>query len=70
MGRTPKQCRSHYEVLGVVHTASAEQIEGAFRALAKKWHPDVCPDPHEATENFKRIADECPFTVGPLVRGQ
>ncbi|MFO7902254.1 MAG: DnaJ domain-containing protein [Planctomycetota bacterium] len=57
MSGTPREGRSYYEVLGVVRTASAEEIEGAFRALAKKWHPDVCPDIHEAAEHFKRIAE-------------
>jgi predicted Zn-dependent protease with MMP-like domain/curved DNA-binding protein CbpA len=32
--------RDYYAVLGVADDASAEEIRQAFRALAKRWHPD------------------------------
>jgi len=57
MAQTPKQGRNFYDVLGVVRTATPQEIEGAFRHLARQWHPDVCPDIHEAAENFKLIAE-------------
>lgn len=46
--------RDHYEVLGVSRDATAEQIQGAFRSLARKNHPDVNKDP-SAEERFKEI---------------
>ena len=33
--------RDYYEVLGISKTASQDEIKGAFRKLAKKYHPDV-----------------------------
>lgn len=57
MGQTPKQGRNYYEILGVVRTATPKDIEGAFRNLARQWHPDVCRDIHQAAENFKLIAE-------------
>ncbi|MFW6171517.1 MAG: DnaJ domain-containing protein [Planctomycetota bacterium] len=57
MSGAPRECGSYYEVLGVVPAASAEEIEGAFRALARKWHPDLCPNVQEAAEHFKRVAE-------------
>ncbi|KAJ6832379.1 chaperone protein dnaJ 11, chloroplastic-like [Iris pallida] len=36
--------RSLYEVLRVEETASAGEIKAAYRALAKRFHPDVDPD--------------------------
>ena len=41
-----------YKVLGVPSTASAKEISKAYRALAKKHHPDSGGD----DEHFKRIA--------------
>lgn len=33
--------RDYYDILGVARSASADQIKSAYRALARKLHPDV-----------------------------
>ena len=43
-----------YEILGVPRNASREEIEEAFRRLARKYHPDVNKDP-EARKKFEEI---------------
>jgi curved DNA-binding protein len=48
--------RDFYEVLGVPRTAGAEEIQRAYRQLARRNHPDVNRDPG-AEERFKRIAE-------------
>jgi molecular chaperone DnaJ len=50
-----KQC--YYEVLGVARSASAEELKGAFRKLAKEHHPDSNPDRNGADHKFKEIAE-------------
>ena len=50
------QQRDPYEILGVASTAPAEQIQKAYRKLAKKLHPDLNPGNAEAEEKFKEIA--------------
>lgn len=45
-----------YSVLGVPRTASEEDIRKAFRALAKKYHPDLNPGDKVAEAKFKEIA--------------
>src|SRR5690554_1907071 len=46
--------RDYYAILGVPRDATAEDIKRAYRRLARKYHPDVNPDP-EAAEKFKEI---------------
>lgn len=46
--------RDYYEVLGVPKGASTEEIKGAFRKLARQYHPDVNKEA-DAEEKFKEI---------------
>lgn len=41
-----------YSLLGIVPTATADQIKAAFRAVARRFHPDVNHDP-TAREEFQ-----------------
>lgn len=52
----PVELPDYYRVLGVHSSATQEQIEGAFKFLAKKWHPDLNQG-HEdvATQMMKEI---------------
>jgi len=45
-----------YEVLGVSKTASADDIQKAYRRLAKKLHPDLNPGDKSAEEKFKEVS--------------
>lgn len=57
MAESPTGREDYYQILGVVRTATPKEVETAFRNLARKWHPDVCSDVHQAATNFKRIAE-------------
>ncbi len=46
--------RDYYEVLGVGRDASNGDLKGAFRRLARQYHPDVNDSP-DAEERFKEI---------------
>jgi molecular chaperone DnaJ len=46
----------YYEVLGLVRSASKDEVRKSYRKLAIRWHPDKNPDnAAEASEKFKGI---------------
>ena len=52
-----EQKRDYYEVLGVDRGADEGAIKKAYRALAKKYHPDMNPGDKEAEKKFKEASE-------------
>lgn len=59
--------RDYYEVLGVSRNAGAEEVQQAYRKLARRYHPDVNSDP-EAEERFKEINEAYSVLSDPDTR--
>src|SRR5512137_3084388 len=47
--------KDYYATLGVDKNATDKEIKGAFRKLARKYHPDVNPGDKAAESRFKEI---------------
>ena len=52
-----EQKRDYYEVLGIDRNADDAAIKKAYRALAKKYHPDMNPGDAEAEKKFKEASE-------------
>ncbi len=48
--------RDYYDVLGVKRSATSEEIQKAYRKLAREFHPDVNKSP-DAEDRFKEIGE-------------
>jgi len=62
--------KDYYEVLGVARDASAEEIKRAYRALARRHHPDVADDKTVAEHLFKEINEAYEVLSDPEKRAQ
>ena len=62
--------RDYQEVLGVSKGADDAEIKKAFRALAKKYHPDMHPGDKECEEKFKEAQEAYAVLSDPEKRKQ
>jgi curved DNA-binding protein len=61
--------RDYYEVLGVSRTADADELQEAYRRLARRYHPDVNKDP-AAEERFKEVNEAYHVLADPDTRAR
>jgi len=45
----------YYELLGITRDATEDDVKRAYRAMARKFHPDSNPDDPEAENKFKEV---------------
>ena len=62
--------RDYYEVLGVSRDADDAALKKAYRALAKKYHPDINPGDAEAEKKFKEASEAYSVLSDPEKRRQ
>ena len=59
--------RDFYEILGVGRNASQDEIQRAYRRLAREYHPDINSDP-AAEEKFKDVSEAYSVLSDPATR--
>ena len=62
--------KDFYETLGISRSANADEIKRAYRALARKHHPDVAENKAEAEHRFKEINEAYEVLSDPQKRAQ
>jgi len=62
--------KDYYETLGIARDASGDEIKQAYRALARKHHPDVSEDKSVAEHRFKEINEAYEVLSDPNKRAQ
>ncbi len=59
--------RDFYEILGVKQNATQDEIQRAYRKLARENHPDINSDP-AAEERFKNVSEAYSVLSDPAIR--
>jgi curved DNA-binding protein len=62
--------KNYYEVLGVVKTATPEEIRSVFRKKAREYHPDVAKDKVKGAEKFKELNEAYEVLSDPAKRAK
>ena len=61
--------KDYYKILQVAPDASPEVIQMAYKALAKKYHPDLNPGQEEAAQEKMKDVNEAYEILSDRVRG-
>ncbi len=59
--------KDYYDILGVSHTATSEEIRQAYRALARRYHPDTSTDA-DAEAQFQDVQEAYEVLNSPAQR--
>ncbi len=65
-----KVAEDYYETLGVGRNASEQDIQKAYRDLARQYHPDLNPDDQTAKEKFQKVQNAFDVLNSPDKRKQ
>jgi hypothetical protein len=67
--RLSQRLSNPYEVLDVARDATAQQIQRAYRELARRYHPDVNPS-RDARARFQQVSDAYEVLHDPVRRAR
>ncbi|CAA7404735.1 unnamed protein product [Spirodela intermedia] len=56
-GEVSERRRSFYDLLGIPEDGGAAEIKRAYKELARRYHPDVCPSADRTAEYTRRFIE-------------
>jgi len=62
--------KDYYQILGINKGASIDEVKKAYKALARKYHPDVAKNKKEAETKFKEINEAYQVLSNPQKKSQ
>ncbi len=62
--------KDYYKILEIDRGASADEIQKAYRKLARKFHPDLNPDDASARQRFQEVQNAFDVLNDPKKRAQ
>lgn len=60
---------NYYNILGLSHGASQQDIKKAYRKLAQKYHPDLNPEDAKAAAMFLKVKEAYETLSDPNFKG-
>ncbi len=66
----PAALKDHYQILELHPTASQEEVRKAYRAQARKYHPDVNEGDAYAADRFRAVQEAYEILKEPVLRRQ
>ncbi|NQT52849.1 SUMF1/EgtB/PvdO family nonheme iron enzyme, partial [bacterium] len=60
--------RDYYDILGIAHDATHEEVRAAFRHEVKRWHPDLHPEHGKSGEALLRAVEDAWKALGDPAR--
>src|SRR5213595_3563353 len=60
--------RDYYDILGVQRNADEKELKGAYRKLAKQYHPDARPGDKTTEHKFKELNEAYEMLKDPQKR--
>lgn len=61
--------KNYYAILGISYPSTPDEINRAYKVMAKKWHPDLHPN-EDVTEQMKEVNESAEILRDPIKKAR